>query len=178
MTAGRAKSRGMIRDMRLLLVRHAIAVPHGTRGVADDERALTPRGRRRFRPAARGLARLLARPGVLLSSPLRRARQTAELLARAWKPLEITLEPTLAEGSAVHVERMLRRHHQHALVVLVGHEPHLSALLAYALGAGTPEALTFRKGGAALLEVPGRLEGGAQLVWSLPPKVLRRVAGR
>jgi phosphohistidine phosphatase len=164
--------------MRLLLVRHASAVPHGTRGVADDDRALTPRGRRRFRPAARGLARLLARPGVLLSSPLRRARQTAEILARAWKPLEITIEPVLADGSAEQVDAMLRRHRQHALVVLVGHEPHLSALLAYALGARTPAALTFRKGGAALLEVPGRLEGRARLVWSLPPKVLRRVAGR
>jgi phosphohistidine phosphatase len=162
--------------MRLLLVRHAIATPRGTDGIADDERGLTPRGRARFQAAARGLTTLLARPGVLLSSPLRRARQTAGILARAWEPLVVTLEPVLADGSAEQVDEVLHTHRARTLVALVGHEPHLSELLAHALGTATPAALEFRKGGAALLDVPGRLEGGARLVWFLTPKVLRRIA--
>ena len=60
--------------MRLLLIRHAIAVPRGTPDVPDDERPLTKRGVTRFRSAARGLAEAVARPDVLLTSPLLRAR--------------------------------------------------------------------------------------------------------
>src|SRR6187401_219041 len=105
--------------MRLLLVRHAIAVERGTRGIADDERPLTPRGRARFQEAAGGLTTLLARPGVLLSSPVRRARETARILARAWKPLVVTLEPVLADGSPEQVDEMLRAHRERTLVALV-----------------------------------------------------------
>ena len=66
------------------IVRHAIAVPHGTPEVPEDERPLTPRGEKRFRVAAKGLARICRRPDVLLSSPLVRARQTADIAAEAW----------------------------------------------------------------------------------------------
>ena len=69
--------------MRLLVVRHAIAVPHGTPEIPEDERPLTPKGEKRFRVAARGLARICRRPDVLLSSPLVRARQTADAEAQA-----------------------------------------------------------------------------------------------
>src|SRR5262245_21183379 len=65
--------------MRLLIIRHAIAVPRGTADIPDDERPLTKRGRRRFRTAAAGLARVVKRPDFVLSSPLPRARETAEI---------------------------------------------------------------------------------------------------
>jgi phosphohistidine phosphatase len=52
--------------MKLLLIRHATAVPRGTPGVPDDERPLTPDGKAKFRMAARGLARVTRRPDVLL----------------------------------------------------------------------------------------------------------------
>ena len=69
--------------MRLLIIRHAAAVERGTPGLGDDDRPLTPKGKSRFRAAAKGLARIVARPDVLLTSPLPRARQTAEIAARA-----------------------------------------------------------------------------------------------
>ena len=65
--------------MKLLLIRHAAAVPRGTPGVPDDERPLTPDGKAKFRVAARGLARVTRRPDLLLTSPLLRARATAEI---------------------------------------------------------------------------------------------------
>jgi phosphohistidine phosphatase len=60
-------------------------------------------------------------------------------------------------------------------VAVVGHEPHLSDLLARLLGSRHDDRLAFKKGGAALVDVPGRLAGGGQLVWFLPPKVLRKL---
>ena len=70
------QDRGPPRAMRLLIIRHAIAVPRGTPGIPDDERPLTPAGRKRFQTAARGLARVARRPDVLLTSPLPRALAT------------------------------------------------------------------------------------------------------
>ena len=71
--------------MRLIIIRHAIAVPHGAPGYADEDRPLTPEGEARFREAARGLARAYDRPDALLTSPWLRARQTAEIAGAAWK---------------------------------------------------------------------------------------------
>ena len=85
--------------MKLLLIRHAAAVPRGTPGIPDDERPLTPKGKAKFRVAARGLARIARRPDVLLTSPLPRARATAEIAARAFKRIEPTIEPALAHES-------------------------------------------------------------------------------
>ncbi|MCM2257902.1 MAG: histidine phosphatase family protein [Vicinamibacteria bacterium] len=160
--------------MRVLLVRHATAVDRATPGLADDARSLTPRGRRRFARAAAGLARLLPKPGRVLTSPLLRAAQTAEVLARAFggpkpQPLE-----ALARGERRGIEAALRVAPPGFLIVLVGHEPHLSGLLADALGGGG-ESVPFKKGGAALLELPdGRFEGGRLLAF-LPPRVARAI---
>lgn len=162
--------------MRLLLVRHAIAVPRGTPGIRDDRRPLTRRGIRRFERAARGLAALLPPPDVLLSSPLERARHTAELLSAAWGGRRVRRENALAQGDLDALAAALERHRRRRLVALVGHEPHLSAALAHLLGARAAERLTFRKGGAALVELPGGFRQGGSLTWFLPPRVLRRLA--
>ena len=164
--------------MHLLLIRHAIAVPRGTPGIPDDDRPLTARGVRRFRKAARGLARVVARPAVVLTSPLVRARATAELAARAWGRVVPTVEPALAGQSVPAVLTALSAHPAEATVAVVGHEPSLSALLAALLGGTAGERLTFRKGGAALLALPGRPADGGRLLWYLPPKLLRALGRR
>ena len=160
--------------MRLLMIRHAIAVPRGTPDIPDDERPLTKRGRRRFRSAARGLARLVRRPDVLLTSPLPRARETAEIAAREWgKRVEVTEEPVLAGGSVEQISKALERYPGDSTVAIVGHEPDLSELLARILGTPHEERLTFKKGGAAMVELPGALLDGGGLLWYAPPRVLR-----
>ena len=162
--------------MRLLIIRHAIAVPGGTPGIPDDDRPLTPRGRRRFRRAARGLARIAKRPDVLLSSPLVRAVATAKLAAKAWGGLEPTIEPALAHGNLARVLAALAAQPAEAAVAVVGHEPYLSGLLAALLGAREGNRLAFRKGGVALVDLPGAPKDGGTLLWFLPPKLLRRLA--
>ncbi len=164
--------------MRLLIIRHAIAIPRGTPGIPDEERPLTPRGQRRFRKAARGLARVAARPDVLLTSPLRRALGTAEIAAQAWGGIKPTIEPVLAEGSPATVLAAFSTQPADSTVAVVGHEPTLSALLATLLGGAQSGRLTFRKGGAALLDLPGAPAEGGQLLWFLPPKLLRTLGRR
>jgi phosphohistidine phosphatase len=161
--------------MRLLIVRHAIALPRDTPGVPDPERPLTPRGRRRFEDAAQGLARVLPRPDALLTSPWKRARQTADILAAAFGRLEPKETPALAGGSVDALARELADYPEDATVALVGHEPWLSELLARLLGSSEEQRLEFKKGGVALVDVEGRLEGGGALVAYLPPRLMRRL---
>src|SRR3989442_3100275 len=122
--------------MKLLLIRHATAIPRGTPGVPDDERPLTPDGKAKFRVAARGLARVTRRPDLLLTSPLPRARVTAEIAARAFEHITPTIEPALAHSSVDGIIAALTSHPPRARIALVGHEPLLGALLAPLLDAG------------------------------------------
>ena len=159
--------------MKLLIIRHAIAVPRGTPGIPDGDRPLTPKGRRRFRRAARGLARIIGRPDVILASPLPRALETAEIAAEAWGRVTPTPEPALAGDNVDEILAAVDARPQNWTVAVVGHEPTLSALLARLLGSSASERLTFRKGGAALVTLPGATAAGGQLVWYLRPRILR-----
>jgi phosphohistidine phosphatase len=163
--------------MQLLIIRHAIAVPSGTPGVPDEERPLTAQGKARFRSAARGLARICRRPDALLTSPLLRACQTAAIAARAWGKIAPQECPALASGDFDELAAALAAYPESALVALVGHEPHVSALLARLLDSSRSDPFTFRKGGAAFVELPGPLAEGGALVFYLPPRVLRRLSG-
>jgi phosphohistidine phosphatase len=161
--------------MKLLIVRHAIAVPHGTPGVAENDRPLTPEGELKFREAAKGLARILDRPDALLTSPLLRARQTAAIAAEAWGGIQPKPEDALASGSFEAQAKVLDKFPEDASVAIFGHEPWVSELLGRLLGTRASERLTFKKGGAALVDVPDELAGGGSLVWYLTPKLLRKL---
>lgn len=162
--------------MKLLLLRHAIAVPSGTPDIEDDARPLTPRGRKRFRKAAAGLAQILDAPHAILTSPLPRARETAEIAAEAWGDVTPVDEPRLAGDRPEAVLPDLATHPEDALVVLVGHEPHISGLLGRLIG-GTGDRVPFKKGGAALVELDPATPSVGRLVWFLPPRLLRRLGG-
>ena len=163
--------------MRLLIIRHAAAVERGTPGIADDDRPLTPGGEKKFERAARGLAEAASRPDAILSSPLPRAWRTAEIAAAAFGKLTPQKAPALLGGGIDDLARALAGYGADATVAIVGHEPHLSGLLADLVGSGRAERLAFRKGGVALVDVPGRLQEGGSLVFFLTPKLLRALAG-
>lgn len=162
--------------MRLLIIRHAAAVPSGTPGIPDDDRPLTPKGEAKFRVAAQGLARIADRPDVLLTSPLPRARVTADIAAQAFKGLEPRVEPALAHGGVDAILAALGHEPPESVVAIVGHEPVLGALLARLLGARGGEQFPFKKGGAALVDLPAGPRGAARLIWFLKPKILRALA--
>ena len=164
--------------MKALLVRHAAALPRGTPGILDAERPLTSSGEIRFRTVARGLARIASRPDVLLTSPFLRAHATADIVARAFKRIEPTIEPALAGQRVDEIVAALSTHPLDATVAVVGHEPMLGALLAHMLGSAQAERLAFKKGGAALVDLPDGPAAPGRLIWFLNPRVLRTLADR
>jgi phosphohistidine phosphatase len=163
--------------MQLLIIRHAIAIARGTPGISDDARPLTDEGEHRFRAAACGLAQILEAPDAILTSPLPRARRTAEIAAHAWRSNLAPVDtPALIEACEVDVRRLLARQRKAKLIAIVGHEPSLSALLAGLLGASDGERFAIKKGGAVLLELHAGPRAGARLLWALPPRILRALA--
>lgn len=155
--------------MRVLVIRHAHAAPQGA-GVRDAERPLTAEGERRFRTAARGLAHLVT-PDVVLTSPLRRARQTAAIATAAWGAPDATPEPALASGNLTEIFDALEAHPPDATVALIGHEPTVSTLVAELTRAAREagedghEPISFTPGAAALLEVASIAGRSGRLVW-------------
>jgi phosphohistidine phosphatase len=166
--------------VQLLIVRHAIAEDRAQaarQGLEDAERPLTKKGIRRMQSIAVAIARQLPGPLTLLSSPLLRARQTAELLAAHSPGSAITLEAALSPGTpmAQLIER-LQQYDEKGTVVVVGHEPMLSDLTALLLFGREDASFQLKKGGAALLAFPRRIEAaGATLMWLLTPKQLRTI---
>ncbi|MCC6333658.1 MAG: phosphohistidine phosphatase SixA [Myxococcales bacterium] len=155
--------------MELFLIRHAIAED----GEDDDARPLSARGRKRFKEVVGALDALGVRFDRVLHSPKRRAVETAELLA----PLvdgELEVTALLKEAPR---DKLLGQLHGGAVAV-VGHEPHLSSLLAW-LTVGEPEqgrAFVLKKGSVAVLAgEPG--PGGMQLLALWSPGALRKLNG-
>ena len=159
--------------MQLFLVRHAIAAASAPER-PDASRPLTAEGREKFSRAVRGARALGWRFDHIYHSPLTRAAQTAELLAPLLKG-PMTALPDLARAPD---EEMLA-HIEGTSVALVGHEPHLGALLSW-LVTGDPgrgERFCFKKGGVALLVGEPR-PGAMTLEGLVTPKLLRGIAAR
>jgi phosphohistidine phosphatase len=162
--------------MDLYLVRHAAAFdPDPTKWPTDRERPLTQEGEKRFRRAAKGLASLVSKVDVVLSSPYRRAWQTAEALAScAGWPAPVELGALEAGSSPAAILQALQAYGGVDSVALVGHEPTMHELVSYLLTADTGHAqVEFRKGSVARLELEGLRPGAARLRWLLAPKVMR-----
>jgi phosphohistidine phosphatase len=164
--------------MELLIVRHAIALERDTnRWPDDEERPLSARGMARARKAAVGLKALTAAPDRVLTSPLLRAAQTAAILAQVAGWPKATVCRQLMPGIAPRELLAVLGRTREDRVAVVGHEPGLGALLAACLPAGVGgAAFAFRKMGVALLEFQGAPRAGrGQLMWFLPPRLLRAV---
>lgn len=161
--------------MELLLVRHAIAFERNPRRWPDDgERPLSPRGMARARAAAAGLKRLVPPPARVLTSPLLRTRQTAQILTRVSGWPKAVPTPQLLPGTPPEEFFALLARTKAARVAAVGHEPDLGELLAACLGGATPTRFAFRKMGIARVKFPGNAQAGrGELLCFLPPRVLR-----
>ena len=165
--------------MELLLIRHAIAFDRDSARWHDDgERPLSPAGIRRARQAAAGLGKLIKPPEQLLTSPLLRARQTAEILTEVARWPRARQAPELSPGEAPPtLLRLLARSGGKRLAV-VGHQPDLGHLLTVCLiGSGNNLAIELKKHAVACLSFPGRIgPGRATLKWLATPRMLRAFA--
>jgi phosphohistidine phosphatase len=160
--------------MELYLVRHGIAVESGG-GIADTSRPLTEKGRRRFQKTARAFGKLGHRLDLILTSPLVRAVQTAEILAGATDHGEVAVLEELDQKFDAEAVRaaIAARVGKAGAVAVVGHEPQLSMLLS-ALS-GVPQAdLDLKKGAVVRLDASTLTDGAsASPRWWLKPKGTR-----
>jgi phosphohistidine phosphatase len=163
-------------SVMVYLMRHGIA-EEPSRGVADGERALTEEGIRKTTRVAEGLRALDIRPDAILSSPLRRAQETARIAGAVLAPdCAIELTPLLAGEAAPEViARDLRPSRRASHILLVGHMPDLGDLASYLLtGSAHRAPLPFKKAGVAAIEVDGLPPKGPGLLhWFATPALLR-----
>jgi phosphohistidine phosphatase len=155
----------------LYLLRHGDA--GDPRPEHDDARELTDKGRKRLRNAAPLWKRLRVEPELVISSPLPRALQTAELLVEGLGlKREVIVDDRLRPGArSSDLGAALRDHGPAERVAFVGHDPDLSDALAHLSGAAS---IGLRKGGLACLEFEGEPRGGSgRLRWLLDPDLYR-----
>jgi phosphohistidine phosphatase len=166
--------------VRLILIRHAIAEDReafAESGAPDAERPLTPRGRRRMARNARGLRALVPTLELIATSPLRRARETAEIVAEAYGGVTVVEAAMLAPGGSRDAcRRWLERHRTDGAIAAIGHEPHLGHTLSWLVTGDSTPIVTFKKGGACCVDLPDQLVAGtARMCWFLTPRVMRRL---
>jgi len=164
--------------MNLFFMRHGIAVPHNSPGtVSDDDRPLTPKGTKRMRKAAKGLWTLKIAFDRVLTSPLPRARQTAEIVAEILELKEQPEElPELAPtGSVEGLLSSLSAYCDEERLLLIGHQPLLGETISFLLAKEKGIEIGLKKGGLCRLELDD-LGGAAKLHWVLTPRQLRLLA--
>jgi phosphohistidine phosphatase len=134
----------------------------------DDERPLTKRGKKEMREVAKFLARLKVRPNLIVTSPLPRAAQTAEIAADCLKT-KLRTDELLAPGFGMTNLRTVVKRHRAESLMLVGHEPDFTTVISGLTGA----SLKLSKAGVALLDADIDSEQG-KLLWLFPPKLARK----
>jgi phosphohistidine phosphatase len=155
----------------LYFLRHGEAADAGTWRGADFDRPLTDEGRARIALEADVIKRLNLALERIVTSPLVRARQTAAIVADA-----LQIGDTLVEderlGANFKLEqlvRVLRDHRTASALMLVGHEPSLSAVIGGLIGGA---AVDVKKGSLARVDLAGTSELKGELIWLVPPRVL------
>jgi phosphohistidine phosphatase len=162
--------------IQLYLVRHALAAERGEQYSDDAIRPLTEKGIARFRAAVKGLIALDVEIQLVLTSPLVRARQTANLLTELLPSRPPVVEtPALAPGASFRAfVDAVSGHARNNRLALVGHEPGLGEVAGRLIGTRTP--LPFRKGGVCRIDVDALPPAGpGHLVWFATPRMLRKL---
>jgi phosphohistidine phosphatase len=164
----------MPRPFELYLIRHGVAEARGDAWPDDAKRPLSSDGIASLKKSARGLARLGVTFDVVLTSPLTRTRQSAEIIAAAFqpKPAIVAIDSLAPDGSAHALFADLEKHGRRPHIALVGHEPNIGELAARLIGSRRP--LEFKKGAVCRIDVPSLPPtGSGTLCWFLTPKMLR-----
>lgn len=161
--------------VKLYFVRHGIAVPAGTPGYPNDDRPLTDEGIEKMTEAAKGIAKLIPKFELIMSSPLKRACDTANIIAKEinYKG-EIEISKVLLPGcTAKSLLNYLVKYKDKENILIVGHEPDFGMIASALIGSNSP-VVVFKKGALCRIDLddlPPKQPG--QLVLLLQPKTLR-----
>jgi phosphohistidine phosphatase len=159
--------------MKLYFLRHGLAEDRARWQGDDFDRPLTEEGKYRIAREAVTIASLELGLEVVLTSPLARAYQTAEIVARKMKLLDKLLkEELLGPGfTAAHLPKILAEHAKADAVMLVGHETSFSETIGFLIGGGR---VVCKKGSLACVDLEDASFMRGALLWLLQPKVLAR----
>ncbi len=166
--------------MEVILIRHAKAENRDPSAWPDDDlRPLTAEGRAAQRAAARAMKKIGIKFGFLVTSPLLRATETADIVAGVYRwpePPQVAQE--LGHGYAVDaVVKLLAKFPPDASVTLVGHEPDFSNLAAALISRSGDVSITLKKSGVLGIEFEGQAAAGkGTLLFHLKPSHLRKAA--
>ncbi|MEH2049158.1 phosphohistidine phosphatase SixA [Nostoc sp.] len=163
--------------MELYLIRHGIAEDQGL-GIKDEDRSLTKEGRQKTEKVAQKLVKLGLSFDLILTSPLVRARQTAEILIAEKLSSQLEESSHLAPDGQISswLEDWLepKNYSQNTQLALVGHEPNLSNWAEILLWGEAKASLVLKKAGMIGIKLPetGSPLGRSQMFWLTPPKYL------
>jgi phosphohistidine phosphatase len=160
----------------IYLIRHGVAEERGDAWPDDAKRPLTQDGMSKLRKAARALERLGVSLDVIVTSPLVRTRQTAEIIAGGLEPHPhiVTAESMAPGGTLAAMLSDLEKQAKRSRIALVGHEPSIGELAARLIGTRHP--IPFKKGAICRIDLQGLPPAGpGDLRWFLTPKILRAI---
>src|SRR6266571_416488 len=169
--------------MELLVIWHGAAMDKeefAKTGKSDDLRPLTSAGMEEMKEIARGLRELVKKIDLLVTSPLVRAVQTAEIVGAAYDvPVSETTTSLSPDSDPEEFERWCAELGDVKRVAIVGHEPHLTTLVTWLLTGEEDPVIELKKGGACLLEFDSGIKNGAGiLTWLITPGQLTRIQSR
>ncbi|HTZ53020.1 MAG TPA: phosphohistidine phosphatase SixA [Spirochaetia bacterium] len=157
--------------MEVYFLRHGDAGAKDRWSGRDEERPLTPEGAARIEREAAALAAFALPVELIFTSPLVRARQTAEIAARRLSLRDVLkVDGRLKPGFGMdELASLLQDCRGTKALMLVGHEPDFSTIISACIGGGSVEV---KKGGVARVDIesPASLRG--VLVWLVPPRLL------
>lgn len=155
--------------MNLYLIRHAKAIER-SKSMPDEWRCLTEQGRIEFKKTRSMIAKQDIKPHLIITSPLVRAVQTAELLADKLKQINIVITNgnLLPNADIYQLISYLKKLKASKSIMLIGHEPLLGALVSELLC--QPDAgITLKKGACIALNVHFGKKNKAKFLWYLAP---------
>lgn len=164
--------------MRLFILRHGIAEEHGA-GKSDELRRLTSKGKNELKLSFKGLKKLVESFNMVLTSPLIRAKETAEILCEEFNCSKVLKEfDLLAEyGVELKILKMLSEKNNIENICLVGHQPMIGELIMFLISGKATDSIPLKKGGVACLDLflPAKA-GEVQLKWLLTPKQMQLIS--
>jgi phosphohistidine phosphatase len=167
-------------NVNIFILRHGEAGPHVTMPSKDFERPLTESGREEIESIGRSLRELRVEFDRCVTSPLRRAKETAEIVVGVYEEnvpkLEIW-EELRPEGNRHETVQRLSKLRQDADILLVGHEPYLSSLIGELITGGSPARISLKKGGVAKIQMISFVpKPSGELRWLLTPRHLKKMS--
>jgi phosphohistidine phosphatase len=161
----------------IFILRHGEAGNRVAAVEKDSERPLTPEGRAEMQKIAKSLRAVGLETDRICTSPLRRARETGEIVANILKiPTLEEWDELKPDGSKAALYRKLARLEQSSRLILVGHEPYLTSMIGEIIGT-TSAKIVLKKGGVGKVRITSfipRISG--ELRWLLTPKIITKMS--